>query len=754
MKTTLTLAAVLVGTAAVSPARDLYVSTRGSDSAGGTKRAPFASIQKAADVAQPGDTCFIESGVYPESVKVLSSGTADKPIVFRPASKTGHVVLTGADPIPSNHWKQIDQHRYKCSIDLSLGSGNQLFLNEEPLFEARWPNIGKDLLAPELAVMDAGTTPKQIVDAELPDYDFSEGFVWVHAPKYWENWTSKILKQDATSLHIKNKAPFQGPNQHVAAQNAEYFVFGILDALDADNEWYYDDRMQELVVFRADGVLPEEPYWVKKRMSALDVSDARHLEFYNITVMGAAILTDSSTEHILFNRITVYFPYYDSLGKNLKHNGFVLNGRNNIVQNSEISYASGPCITLDGKNNRLLNCYIHDGNLFGGFVGCVLLRGKGNIISHCTISRSGRTLINYSGMYQSLIQHCDLSHAGMLTSDLGLTYGTNIEGGNSEVRYNLMHENHGQDKTKNMGLYYDHGTKNVITHHNIVWGADYAGLLINHYANGHLIYNNTFIAETYGFRSVWGNQYAPDLLNSRFINNLFAGTFSTTAENYFATNNIIGYEGFNPAQPMKGYAAGYGKGLPIPGITHTTPGIGAIEYEGMTFKAGHDFENPPSYDFTRSLPPHRNLLQNAAFEHEDHFYPWQSKGEATPITHKPQYHNHKDTNLGRMGSHSVELTGKVGELFQQVSGLKPFAAYEFICQLRVADNEKASIGVRFPDGSEKFSPPVTTGAPGWTRCRLTFDVPENTETAEVFVRRLTDGSNKTVHVDDLSLTLK
>jgi hypothetical protein len=361
-------------------------------------------------------------------------------------------------------------------------------------------------------------------------------------------------------------------------------------------------------------------------------------------------------------------------------------------------------------------------------------------------------------MYQALVQNCDLSDAGMLTSDLGLTYGTNIEGGNSEIRYNLMHGNHGQDKEKNMGLYYDHGTKNVISHHNIVWGADYAGLLINHYANGHLIYNNTFIGKKYGFRSVWGHKYAPDLLNCRFINNLFAGAFSTTADNYFATNNVTGYTDFDATEPMVGYPAGYGKGLFIEGITPAIPtglaGIGAIEYKGMTFKAGCDFDNQPDYDFARSRPAHRNLLENAAFEHEDHFYPWQVNAlGVVPIKHKTQYHSYEDINIGRMGSYSVELPREGSELFQCVSGLKS-GEYAFISQLRVMEGEAVVNGVRFPNGTELFSQQVTSGAPGWKRCRLNFKVPGKVTSVEVFIRRLSHGEDKTVYVDDLSLTLQ
>lgn len=759
MKTNYFLITLFLGTATICSAENYYVSKQGLNEAAGTKEAPFATIQKAASVMRPGDECLIAAGTYAETITVKQSGTAEDPIVFRPASEADHVVLTGADPIPRSSWKRSGENRFKCKITLSLKSGNQIFLNEKSLVEARWPNIGDDLLKPTLAVMDKGTTPEQILDADLPDYDFTGGRVWVHAPLYWQNWSTEILRHERHSLQIKNRAPFAGISQHIAKKGAEFFVYGIRDALDADNEWYYDAGSRELTLFRSDGKLPRQPYWVKKRPYILDVSGKQHLQFNGFTIMGSGILTDQKTEHVLFDHLKLFYPLHDSRGKVLKSQGFILNGKNNTVQNSEIAYSSGPCIMLNGENNKLLNSYIHDGNLFGAFTGCVFLKGKGNVISHCTMKRSGRTLINYARMYQALIQHCELSDAGMLTSDLGLTYGTNIEGGNSEVRYNLMHDNHGQDKTKNMGLYYDHGTKNVITHHNIVWGAGFSGLLINHYANGHLVYNNTFIGGKYGFRSVWGNKYGPDLLNCRFVNNLFGGAFTTTAKNYFATHNVVDYQGFDPQHPMKGYSEGYGTGLLIEGISQISPagqtGIGAIEYDGMTFKAGHDFENPPVYDFTRCLPAYRNLLKNAAFEHEDHFHPWQGKDSGvTPVKHTTQNHAKDDVNLGRMGSHSAELTCKGSELSQRVPDLKPGNVYAFITQLRVADGEAAVNGVRFPDGTELLSEPITSGAPGWTRCRLNFKVPEEAASVDVFVRRLSGGQNKTVHVDDLSLTLK
>ena len=43
---------------------DYFVATDGSDSNAGTLLAPFATIQHAATVLSPGDTCYIRGGNY------------------------------------------------------------------------------------------------------------------------------------------------------------------------------------------------------------------------------------------------------------------------------------------------------------------------------------------------------------------------------------------------------------------------------------------------------------------------------------------------------------------------------------------------------------------------------------------------------------------------------------------------------------------------------------------------------------------
>jgi hypothetical protein len=358
-------------------------------------------------------------------------------------------------------------------------------------------------------------------------------------------------------------------------------------------------------------------------------------------------------------------------------------------------------------------------------------------------------------MYQSLVQYCDLSHSGLLTSDLGLTYGNVIEGGNSEIRYNLLHDN--DDDHLDMGLYYDHGTQNIISHHNIVWGVGYSAFHINHYGAYHLAYNNTFISDTHGFRSNWGNQYAPDLLECRFVNNLLSGTAETTAGNYYWSNNIDGYESFDAEYPMQVFAGGVGRGLYIRNITASpdgVAGIGAIEHMDMRFTAGHNFDHPPETDFTRSRPLHRNMLHNTAFEHEDHLRPWKLKGGGVQVKEfEHKNHTQPDTARCRMGNYSVQLVQEGSELLQQVQDLVPGGTYGFTGHLRVDRGEAAVLGVRLPDGSVFTSPRVTYGSPGWRRVWVHFTLPGNASSAEVFVQRLTGGQGE-IFVDDFGLVLR
>lgn len=735
-----------------------YVSTSGSDANDGTSGRPFRSIGKAAAVLKPGDICHIDDGLYAETVQPARSGRPDAPIVFKKMNGNGRVVITGLDSVSANRWQKGPAGLYAARCEMNLGHENQVFLGGRMLLEARWPNSGDVLLEPVLATMKKGTTKTLIVDSSLPGFDLAGAKAWIHAPKYWSDWTTSITgNPEKGRLEIVDSAPFHEPSRHVAVEGATYFIFGFLDALDSDGEWFYDEKKKTLYVYRENGKLPKQNYYIKTRMTAFDLRARSHVKLEGIEILGATIETSAKSSHLIFDSMRIQYPYFSSLAAGSgaqADKGVRLLGSNCILKNSEVAYSSGTGVALYGENNQVLNCYIHDHDFIGTYASCVQLGGKGNVISHSTLTRSGRSVIDYGAMYQSLVQNCELSYAGMLTGDLGLTYGNVIEGGNSEIRYNVLRHNVAHHHST--GLYYDHGTQNIISHHNIVYGVELSAFHLNHYASFHLIYNNTFIAEKFGFRNIWGNKYAPELNGVRIVNNVFSQTAETAAPDYFWSNNITDYEGFDPKEPFRIDPDLMERGLYLEGISRggpqKRPGIGAIESENGVFRVGHDFRNPPEMDTTRSRPRHRNLIINSAFEHEDHLDPWTSVGDVRKNKHKPKLQIDEDIGTGRMGAHSVELAGNRSEIRQVVTDLEPDCTYQFSGFLRVDKGERAVLGVRFPDGQEFTSPDVTFGAPAWRRVNLSFSSQEGAGDVVVFVRRLSQGSGN-VYFDDAGLVL-
>lgn len=65
---------------------------KGSDLNSGTQAQPWQTIQKAADIVSAGNTVIVESGNYPERVRVVRSGVSESPITFQ---AEGRVVMEG-----------------------------------------------------------------------------------------------------------------------------------------------------------------------------------------------------------------------------------------------------------------------------------------------------------------------------------------------------------------------------------------------------------------------------------------------------------------------------------------------------------------------------------------------------------------------------------------------------------------------------------------------------------------------------------
>ena len=76
--------------------RTWWVATNGSDAAAGTSGAPLATVQHAADLAQPGDEIRLRPGLYYQAIDTPRAGTPSAPIAL--VGDAPGVILDGADP--------------------------------------------------------------------------------------------------------------------------------------------------------------------------------------------------------------------------------------------------------------------------------------------------------------------------------------------------------------------------------------------------------------------------------------------------------------------------------------------------------------------------------------------------------------------------------------------------------------------------------------------------------------------------------
>ncbi|MFD3497052.1 right-handed parallel beta-helix repeat-containing protein [Streptomyces sp. NPDC058678] len=100
-------AALLTGLGPVgeasAAAATLIVATNGSDSAPGTLAQPLRTIQRAVDLAKPGDTIAVRGGTYAltDNITISTSGTASLPITL--GTYQGERVVIDGDQLPASH---------------------------------------------------------------------------------------------------------------------------------------------------------------------------------------------------------------------------------------------------------------------------------------------------------------------------------------------------------------------------------------------------------------------------------------------------------------------------------------------------------------------------------------------------------------------------------------------------------------------------------------------------------------------------
>lgn len=99
-------------------AKEYHIAKTGNDKNTGTAEAPFLTIQKAANIAQPGDIIKVHEGVYREWITPPRGGESDLKRIVYQAADNEKVEIKGSEII--NNWTNISGSVWKASIPNSF----------------------------------------------------------------------------------------------------------------------------------------------------------------------------------------------------------------------------------------------------------------------------------------------------------------------------------------------------------------------------------------------------------------------------------------------------------------------------------------------------------------------------------------------------------------------------------------------------------------------------------------------------------
>ncbi len=99
-------------------AREYHVSVKGDDTNKGTAKAPFKTISRAAEVAQPGDVITVHEGTYRERINPLRGGESDQKRIVYQLTPGEKVIIKGSEVIKG--WRKVQNDTWKVAIPNSF----------------------------------------------------------------------------------------------------------------------------------------------------------------------------------------------------------------------------------------------------------------------------------------------------------------------------------------------------------------------------------------------------------------------------------------------------------------------------------------------------------------------------------------------------------------------------------------------------------------------------------------------------------
>lgn len=657
------------------PAATSYtVAPSGNDDHPGTADAPFASIRKAADAAQPGDTVLVRAGTYRETVKVPRSGTEGEPITFT-AYEGEEVVLSGGDPVTG--WTRHDGDIWKATVSWDLGrggAGNTLFVDGNLRFEAR-QFAEKD----PLRLKNWGRIEDRALKSEYFTSDdikgWGDGF-WNGAMvrHHTHDW---VLRNNRIADYASDtgKITFE-KNQGVTSQKhlIGFYIYGTLKALDKPGEWFKDPASDTLYYQAEPGQDPNAlAIEFKRRAHAFDVSGRDHIHILGMSFRGASVAMNGDSDHNLVGGNTFYA--HDKAG----HGRMSLPGFHNVFRDNEVSHTWDSVLVVSGRRQQVVNNYFHDVG-YNGVTRVIAMSGEEHLVSHNTVRKFARSFLDgYPD--RSEFAYNVFEDGANLSWDTGVFDGDRGRGngGGCIVHHNVFRN------SEAIGIYCAfYAGLDLVVHHNIVYDLGpfthrSGQLQFLHYCH------NTWIGDP-----PRGNVNAAGFAHeSSFNNNIQLHTDNVASlgvehqgNHNYVPADFLDYDGrdFRLAPGSGAIDAG----ILLPGINDSfsgdAPDAGALEHGQAMWKVGHDFEHPPRPVYAWKALPRTNLFEDGQLRAKP--VGWTYIG--SPVWFNGNTWNTVSTGLSKIGGHCFKLQPGDG-LVRTFADLKPDTWYTVASETRLVD---------------------------------------------------------------------
>ena len=637
-----------------------FVAPGGSDTASGALDKPFATIQHAYEVAQPGQTICLRGGTYREGVEIKSkSGTEAAPITLRayPGEKP---VISGLDLLDLKWTATATPGLYEA--DFQIAPFAQLFYDGKPLLEARWPHCPRDtngdwnFFSPDAwATVDSeGNEHGTIKDKHLAEsgLDMTGAGAVLNVAHQYYSWTRTVQNHAKgkdtfnypQDLGVKKKADEGGVNSQY--NRNRYYLFGLREFLGVPGEWFLDQTNHKLLLMTPDGKPPVPGKLEEKRRDwgfTAD-KDSSYLTVDGITFLGTAFkfgkdYNNRSTGIVIRNCSVLYSSWttWVKVDKGAPHAGEdgiypTINADKSRVTDNLFAYGALSALYIVGWQNVIENNVFHDFDYDSSLVYPPVqinkpwpaLEDKGgyDIVRGNSIYRSGGILLQVA-LHGNEVSYNDLHDAFLScyggNKDVSALYTQAPLCSGTRFHHNWVHDGYAGTPPHpwggGMGIRGDDKTCGLTIDHNVVWNLGSAAIELKNVdqptqEQANVLANNTvFNHSKYNEKKnavIFETEHGAENSLSTAVNNLTDGIYGHWFQKPLGTVKLFtnNTTSFDPSTQLRNVAwSDFRPSTSSSNLLH-----GGIELPGISTNAPSGTPGIGAYDGTEEgywIPGHR-----------------------------------------------------------------------------------------------------------------------------------------------------